>query len=143
MGDLAEAEEKSGGNQDMEQAIDILKRSSLEVELAAKEKEIAQLVEDVQRLQSTVNKLRDSSAAQVAKLEEELSNKNRAFLMLEEKIKSQEDYEEIKRELNILKSMEFGNLGDKDESGADAAKPKSLEMLLLEKNRGLQTDNAQ
>lgn len=36
---------------------------------------------------------------QVSKLEDELATKNQAFKMLEEKIKSQEDYEEIKREL--------------------------------------------
>ncbi len=44
-------------------------------------------------------KLRDSGSSQLAKLEEELAAKNRAFRMLEEKMKSQEDYEEIKREL--------------------------------------------
>ena len=36
---------------------------------------------------------------QVAHLEEELTVKNQAFKYLEEKIKSQQDYEEIKREL--------------------------------------------
>lgn len=36
---------------------------------------------------------------QVSKLEDELATKNQAFKLLEEKIKSQEDYEEIKREL--------------------------------------------
>ncbi|XP_013416520.1 homeobox protein cut-like 1 isoform X6 [Lingula anatina] len=129
---------------DMEQAIDILKRSSLEVELAAKEKEISQLVEDVQRLQNNLTKLRDSTSTQIAKLEEELSAKNRAFKTLEEKMKSQEDYEEIKRELGILKSIEFSNMGEESAaSSGEQAKPKSLEMLLLEKNRALQTENTQ
>jgi homeobox protein cut-like len=32
-------------------------------------------------------------------LEEELASKNKAFRILEEKLKTQEDYEEIKREL--------------------------------------------
>ena len=36
---------------------------------------------------------------QVAKLEEELSSKTRAFSMLEEKLKMQLDYDEVKREL--------------------------------------------
>lgn len=36
---------------------------------------------------------------QIAKLEEELASKNKAFRALEEKVRSQEDYEEIKREL--------------------------------------------
>ena len=118
---------------------------------------------------------------QVAKLEEELSAKNRAFSILEDRLKSQEDYEEIKRELRFtmflivdetktydflqivewskyifglhdfhsfnstLKSIEFSNSGEEggDKTNGDCAKAKSLEMLLLEKNRALQTDNTQ
>ncbi|ELT91710.1 hypothetical protein CAPTEDRAFT_90826 [Capitella teleta] len=124
---------------DMEQAIDILKHSSLEVELAAKEKEISQLVEDVQRLQGIVNKMRDAESSQIAKMEEELSAKNRAFRIMEEKLRSQEDYEEVKRELSVLKSIEFS----KDEEAPADPKAKTLETLLLEKNRHLQTENTQ
>ena len=54
---------------DMEQAIDILQRSSLEVELAAKEKEISQLVEDVQRLQASLKKLQETTSIHVSPLE--------------------------------------------------------------------------
>lgn len=39
---------------------------------------------------------------QVAHLEEELTVKNQAFKYLEEKIKTQQDYEEIKRELKYI-----------------------------------------
>lgn len=54
----------------------MLTRSSLEVELAAKEREIAQLVEDVQRLQASLTKLRENSASQISQLEQQLSAKN-------------------------------------------------------------------
>lgn len=143
---------------DMEQAIDILKRSSLEVELAAKEKEISELVEDVQRLQATINKLRDSTATHVAKLEEELHSRNQTCRELEERLKAQEDYDEIKRELSLLKSIEFGSSsstaestggqgsdeqGSSGTSSAASSKAKTLETLLLEKNRSLQTANTQ
>lgn len=59
-----------------EQAIEVLTRSSLEVELAAKEREIAQLVEDVQRLQASLTRLRENSASQISQLEQQLSAKN-------------------------------------------------------------------
>jgi septal ring factor EnvC (AmiA/AmiB activator) len=59
-----------------EQAIEVLTRSSLEVELAAKEREIAQLVEDVQRLQASLTKLRENSASQISQLEQQLNAKN-------------------------------------------------------------------
>ncbi|XP_022109688.1 homeobox protein cut-like 1 isoform X1 [Acanthaster planci] len=130
----------------VEQAIDILTRSSLEVELSAKEKEITQLVEDVQRLQAANTKMREGSTNQIQKLEEQVSQKNAAIQKLEEQIRSQSDYDEIKRELSVLKSIEFSTHGsDVSESGdqtdGGTATPKSLEMLLLEKNRALQSEN--
>uniref|UniRef100_A0A2K5CK15 Cut like homeobox 1 n=1 Tax=Aotus nancymaae TaxID=37293 RepID=A0A2K5CK15_AOTNA len=121
-----------------EQAIEVLTRSSLEVELAAKEREIAQLVEDVQRLQAGLTKLRENSASQISQLEQQLSSKNSTLKQLEEKLKGQADYEEVKKELNILKSMEFAP--SEGAGTQDAAKP--LEVLLLEKNRSLQSENA-
>ncbi|XP_048180754.1 homeobox protein cut-like 1 isoform X5 [Corvus hawaiiensis] len=123
---------------DVEQAIEVLTRSSLEAELAAKEREIAQLVEDVQRLQGSLTKLRENSSSQISQLEQQLTAKNSTLKQLEEKLKGQADYEEVKKELNILKSMEFA---PSESSGAqDASKP--LEVLLLEKNRSLQSENA-
>ncbi|KAL3856803.1 hypothetical protein ACJMK2_011520, partial [Sinanodonta woodiana] len=126
---------------DMEHAIDILQRSSLEVELAAKEKEISQLVEDVRRLQASLAKLKETTEVQVAKLEEELAYKNKALTILEEKLQRQEDYEEIKRELNVLKSIEFPSSSTGEER--EGVKAKSLEILLLEKNKTLQSENTQ
>ncbi|XP_045140593.1 homeobox protein cut-like 1 [Echinops telfairi] len=121
-----------------EQAIEVLTRSSLEVELAAKEREIAQLVEDVQRLQASLTKLRENSASQISQLEQQLSAKNSTLKQLEEKLKGQADYDEVKKELNILKSMEFAP--SEGAGTQDASKP--LEVLLLEKNRSLQSENA-
>uniref|UniRef100_A0A2I3S2D8 Protein CASP n=1 Tax=Pan troglodytes TaxID=9598 RepID=A0A2I3S2D8_PANTR len=116
---------------DVEQAIEVLTRSSLEVELAAKEREIAQLVEDVQRLQASLTKLRENSASQISQLEQQLSAKNSTLKQLEEKLKGQADYEEVKKELKALWPLTHWG---------DAAKP--LEVLLLEKNRSLQSENA-
>uniref|UniRef100_A0A8D1VNU6 Protein CASP n=1 Tax=Sus scrofa TaxID=9823 RepID=A0A8D1VNU6_PIG len=107
---------------DVEQAIEVLTRSSLEVELAAKEREIAQLVEDVQRLQASLTKLRENSASQISQLEQQLSAKNSTLKQLEEKLKGQADYEEL------------------GSPAGDASRP--LEVLLLEKNRSLQSENA-
>uniref|UniRef100_A0A8C3KN86 Protein CASP n=1 Tax=Calidris pygmaea TaxID=425635 RepID=A0A8C3KN86_9CHAR len=111
---------------DVEQAIEVLTRSSLEVELAAKEREIAQLVEDVQRLQGSLTKLRENSSSQISQLEQQLTAKNSTLKQLEEKLKGQADYEE-------KQTSHFDFL-------QDASKP--LEVLLLEKNRSLQSENA-
>ena len=62
-------------------------------------------------------------------------------------MKGQGDYEEIKRELNVLKSIEFsssseaGSSSEREGGESSGPPPKSLEMLLLEKNRALQSEN--
>ncbi|XP_064159178.1 homeobox protein cut-like 1 isoform X1 [Anguilla rostrata] len=123
---------------DMEQTVEVLSRSSLEAELSAKEREIVQLVEDVQRLQASLSKLRENSANQITQLEQQLNSKNSTLKELEEKLQEQADYEEVKKELNILKSME--SAPSDGSTVQDSSKP--LEVLLLEKNRSLQSENA-
>ncbi|XP_054598641.1 cut-like homeobox 1b isoform X5 [Nothobranchius furzeri] len=121
---------------DSEQTTEAASHSGLEAELRAKERETAQLVEDVQRLQASLTKLRETTSSQISQLEQQLSNKSAVLKELEEKLERQADYEEVKKELSILKTMEFGT----SESVQDSSKP--LEVLLLEKNRTLQSESA-
>ncbi|XP_042563220.1 homeobox protein cut-like 1, partial [Clupea harengus] len=109
----------------------------LEAELCSKDREMTQLLEDVQRLQTSLTKLRESSANQIGSLQEQLNIKTNTLKELEGKLQQQGDYEEVKKELSILKSMEFGPT---DGSVQDSSKP--LEVLLLEKNRSLQSETA-
>uniref|UniRef100_A0A673B959 Protein CASP n=1 Tax=Sphaeramia orbicularis TaxID=375764 RepID=A0A673B959_9TELE len=119
-----------------EQTSELASHSSLEAELRAKERETAQLVEDVQRLQASLTKLRETTSSQITQLEQQLSSKTAILKELEEKLQKQADYEEVKKELSILKSMEFGT----SDSVQDSSKP--LEVLLLERNRSLQSESA-
>ncbi|XP_070827407.1 cut-like homeobox 1b isoform X3 [Chaetodon trifascialis] len=121
---------------DTEQAAEVVSHSSLEAELRAKERETAQLVEDVQRLQASLTKLRETTSSQITQLEQQLSSKTATLKELEDKLQKQADYEEVKKELSILKSMEFGT----SDSVQDSSKP--LEVLLLERNRSLQSESA-
>ncbi|XP_040901486.1 cut-like homeobox 1b isoform X1 [Toxotes jaculatrix] len=121
---------------DTEQAAEVASHSNLEAELRAKERETAQLVEDVQRLQASLTKLRETTSSQITQLEQQLSSKTAILKELEEKLQKQADYEEVKKELSILKSMEFGT----SDSVQDSSKP--LEVLLLERNRSLQSESA-
>ncbi|XP_071214140.1 cut-like homeobox 1b isoform X4 [Salvelinus alpinus] len=122
---------------DTEQAVEAVSRSSLEAELGAKDRETVQLVEDVQRLQASLSKLRESSSTQITQLQLQLSTKTATLKQLEEKLQEHADYEEVKKELSILKSMEFGPT---ESSVQDMSKP--LEVLLLEKNRSLQSESS-
>ncbi|XP_043976365.1 cut-like homeobox 1b isoform X3 [Gambusia affinis] len=120
---------------DSDQASEVASHSNLEAELRAKERETAQLVEDVQRLQASLTKLRETTSSQISQLEQQLCSKTAVLKELEEKLERQADYEEVKKELSILKTMEFGT-----NSVQDSSKP--LEVLLLEKNRALQSESA-
>nr|XP_057935233.1 cut-like homeobox 1b isoform X5 [Doryrhamphus excisus] len=121
---------------DTEQAVEAASHSSLEAELRAKERETAQLVEDVQRLQASLTKLRETTSTQITQLEQQLSSKTAVLKEVEEKLQKQSDYEEVKKELGILKSVEFGT----SDAVQDSSKP--LEVLLLERNRSLQSESA-
>ncbi|XP_067395643.1 homeobox protein cut-like 2 isoform X5 [Emydura macquarii macquarii] len=81
----------------------------LEATLAAKDREILRLLKDVQHLQNSLQELEESSANQIADLEQQLTAKNEAIEKLEEKLQAQSDYEEIKTELSILKAMKLAS----------------------------------
>jgi len=136
--------------------------STLEIELVAKEKEISQLVEDIQKLQMKSNKSREFYESQRQQLEERLASRERVLEQLETELRNKQDYDEIKRELSILKTIEFNASIEMDEQdvnsgglvtnavGAPATNlaenqqiQKPLEILLLEKNRLIQNENTQ
>lgn len=60
---------------------------------------MSRLLEDVQRLQSNLSQLRDNASRQVAALEEELKGKKALVEKMEERLNQQQDYDEIKKEL--------------------------------------------
>lgn len=62
--------------------MEVVSRSSLEAELSAKEREMVQLVEDVQRLQASLAKLRENSSTQISQLEQQLSAKSATLKVL-------------------------------------------------------------
>jgi chromosome segregation ATPase len=111
-------ENKEGSNMD---------RQTFENEIAAKDKEINQLVEEVQRLQSTISKLKETSISQISRLEDQLEQKRQIIVRLEAKLDHQRDYEDMKRELSVLRTDPSNN----------PETTKSID-LLLEKTKNLQ-----
>lgn len=127
-----------GVRPNMLETIDAISRASLEQELAAKERQISQLVTDVQQLQVTQGKAKELATSEINRLEDLLASKTTALRELESKLEEQNNYEEIKRELSILKSVEFST---SETEMKPESSPKSLEMLLLDKNKRLQSEN--
>ncbi|XP_065818705.1 homeobox protein cut-like 2 isoform X1 [Labrus bergylta] len=103
--------------------------SQLEAALLAKDREILRLLENIQRLQFTLQEVQETSANQILELERQLAYKTEAIERLETKLQSQMDYEEIKTELSILKVMKQASANGS--SSQDSA--KAAEALLLDK----------
>ncbi|XP_005940618.1 homeobox protein cut-like 2 isoform X1 [Haplochromis burtoni] len=103
--------------------------SQLEAALLAKDREILRLLENIQRLQFTLQEVQETSANQILELERQVAYKTEAIERLEAKLQSQMDYEEIKTELSILKVMKLASANGS--SSQDST--KAAEALLLDK----------
>lgn len=121
---------------------EFLARSSLETELSIKDKEVVQLVQEVKKLQTNLKQFKDESADKINKLETRLSKSTTYADELKKTLDEQTDYQEIKRELAIVKSVEFGSNGENEAWKHETANEgKPLELLLMEKNKALQNEN--
>ena len=118
-----------------------IEKSSLEAELNLKTSEISQLVDDVKTLQSSMQVLRKENKSKMEIMGLELDKKAEQINDLKASLDRQVDYNEIKRELNIIKSVEFGVPQYADTNSDDEQSIKSLESLLIEKSKSLQNEN--
>ncbi|XP_010794063.1 homeobox protein cut-like 2 [Notothenia coriiceps] len=87
------------------------------------------LLENIQRLQFTLQEVQESSANQMLALERQLAYKTEAIERLEAKLQSQMDYEEIKTELSILKVMTLASAN----GSSSQESTKAAEAILLDK----------
>ena len=111
---------------------------TLEYQLLSKENEMSQLIEELHNLQGVSSKARVSAENEIAELESQLAEKCELLQSLQAQVGEQSDYDEIKREISIMKMIEFSGL---QQEGDDTTSPaKSLEKLLLEKNKNLQSE---
>lgn len=111
--------------------VDVVK--DLESENAAKDKDLSQLTSELNRIQEISTQTGIENRAKIMELEEinkDLSNKLSA---VELKVSSMSDYETTKKDLSILRSLEFG---DSEES-----EQRPLEVMILERSKALQIEN--
>ncbi|KAH1011492.1 hypothetical protein HUJ04_000850, partial [Dendroctonus ponderosae] len=76
--------------------------------------QINHLLEEVQRLQGCISKIQESSIARITLLEEQLEQKRLHIVRLESKLDLYKDYDELKRQVTILKSDLVNNPQGKD-----------------------------
>ena len=76
-------------------------------ELDSKEREVKQLLSDLKELKDSTAAEQAAMENKVEEMEGEKQEAEKRLLKMELKLEMQSDYETIKKELNILKSLEF------------------------------------
>ncbi|KJH46420.1 CUT domain protein [Dictyocaulus viviparus] len=109
-----------------------------------KDEKIARLTEDNRRLMETAAADAKKARLRCEELTAELDKKTQQVLHLESLLADQSDYEAIKKELRLLREIEFGEAATANEDSIVklGETVQSLDRLLAAKNRRLQSDNA-
>ena len=110
--------------------------AALRNQLMAKEQEVIQLVEDFQKANKTSQEAEIRCERRISELT--LENERVSTQLEETKavLEGQKDYENIKKDLSILKSLYFPSQNTEEED------PRALEVLILERSKTLQNDNS-
>ena len=97
-------------------------------ELDSKEREVKQLLSDLKELKETTAAEQATIENKIEEMEGEKQEAEKRLLKTELKLEMQSDYETIKKELNILKSLEFSQ-----HEGGDGEE-QSSQVVLLARN---------
>ena len=76
-------------------------------ELDSKEREVKQLLSDLKELKDSTAAEQAAMGKKIEEMEGEKQEAEKRLLKMELKLEMQSDYETVKKELNILKSLEF------------------------------------
>ena len=106
--------------------------TELEQELILKETEIDGLNRKIYENEHILSENDKSHSVEISDLKAQLSGVKNRVLELENTLRNQSDYHEVKQELSTLKMIEFGSLKEDQVSN-------SAESLLVTKNKQLQT----
>merc|ERR1719186_1726725 len=110
--------------------------SDLKLQLSTKEKEVVQLVEDIQKAYKNTQENEVKYEKKVSDLEKALVDVEQVKDELEFKLSKQNDYESMKKDLSILKTLEFPSHSTEEDDN------RPLEVLILERSKALQSDNS-
>merc|ERR1719400_420515 len=108
---------------------------ALRGQLAAKEAEVATLVVDLQKATKASAEEEGRRLKRESELEVALASTVQERDQLASKLAMQADYEGVKKDLNILKTLEFPSVQSEDDA-------RPLEVLILERSKALQAENS-
>ncbi|CAO0803290.1 unnamed protein product [Mucor circinelloides] len=118
-------------------------------ETAQQDAEVTKLIKDVETYKDMFQKTETRLSKKIKELTAEKKTLTEERENLKKKMKHFEDYDEIKRELQIMKYVEFSTGEDEDDFIADDVLKKdgtienSLEVRLMEKNKKLESEYTQ
>ncbi|ANB14407.1 Coy1p [Sugiyamaella lignohabitans] len=122
-------------------------KAVLESKISDLEGENAIVLAKIQSLDSKLATQTAASQQKIEVLERDVSRKSEEITTLKNRLHKQQDYEEIKRELDVLKSIEFDVGEDDGERSArsistqnENAQETKLEKMLLTRNKKLTSD---
>lgn len=104
----------------------------LQRELSSKEREVSHLTSEMTRISTSSTSSHEENQAKINILEAANNELTAKIIDLKENVTSMADYENVKKDLSILRSLEFG-----DETSPE----RSLEVMILERSKALQTEN--
>eukprot|EP00040_Diaphanoeca_grandis_P015651 m.80134 g.80134 ORF g.80134 m.80134 type:complete len:652 (+) comp25285_c0_seq1:378-2333(+) len=116
----------------VEHDIDALTLSNLEKEVASKDQEVVQMIDTNRELQRDLVQLKQTNDTRISGFETALQARAEEIQELKLTIEQQKDYEQIKNEVQMFKSVEFGD---------SAAIDDTVESMLMRKNRMLEAEN--
>ena len=105
----------------------------LEQKCQAQEEDIQRLVKDAEGLRVSLKEKSESYEKTLSDLQREIRIRQDEISDAKKQVSSRLDYDLIKKELDMVKAVEFGDLGDEAAHG-------SLEEMLMKKSRRLQTE---
>ena len=108
--------------------------------VSSKEYEIQHLVKKVEKLTNDVETKEYTFAARIDMLESQNRDYSHEINELQTKYQKQHDYDNIKRDLSILRSLE-GDTNIDDIRNVDGENKKPVEVLILERSKALQSEN--
>jgi len=133
---ISELKDVMSKDNDDEEVLHDEEASELKLQLHAKEKEVVQLVEDMQKANKNIQDSELKYEKKITGLETTLADAEKAKEELQLKLSKQSDYDGIKKDLSILKTLEFPSHSlDQDDN-------RPLEVLILERSKSLQSDNS-
>ena len=97
-------------------------REELERQLEVKDGEISRILDKLNKEQEEVKEIKAKSHGQISALEDQLQAMARSADELKEKLESQSDYESIRKELDIIHSLEY--LGEEEDGAKSDPKEK-------------------